>query len=80
MRGTRPVAEVDQLVGGLLDPEPLGQGRGQQRPRVGDRALVIERHPDLVGHNVGGWHRKGAPAHGWLGFATAIFPGQEPFS
>ena len=26
------VAEVDQLVGGLLDPQPLGQGGGRSRP------------------------------------------------
>jgi hypothetical protein len=28
--GTGPLTEVDQLVGGLLDPEPVGQGGGQQ--------------------------------------------------
>jgi hypothetical protein len=34
-----PVA-AERGLGGLLDPEPLGQGRGQQQPRVGDRALA----------------------------------------
>jgi hypothetical protein len=32
----RPVAKVDQLVGGLLDPQPLGQGGSQQQPGRGD--------------------------------------------
>ena len=54
------VTEVDQLVGGLLQAEPLGERGGQQQPRVGDRALVIEGGVDLVQHDVGGSHRKGA--------------------
>jgi hypothetical protein len=32
----RPLAQVDQRIGGLLDPEPLGQGGSQQQARVGD--------------------------------------------
>jgi hypothetical protein len=76
--GTGPFAEVDQLVGGLLDPQPVGQGGGQQQPGVGDQALVIERRIDLVQHDVGGSHRKGASgSRGMAGFAAAILPGQE---
>jgi hypothetical protein len=41
MAGT--VAEVDQLVDDRLEPEPLGQGGGQQQPGVGDRVVVVER-------------------------------------
>ena len=37
-----PLAQVDQLVGGLLDAQPLGQ-RGRQQPRVGDRVGVVKR-------------------------------------
>jgi hypothetical protein len=33
---TRPLAQVDQLVGGLLGVQPLGQGGRQQQARVGD--------------------------------------------
>jgi hypothetical protein len=32
----RPVAEIDQLVGGPLNPQPLGKDRGQQQPSVRD--------------------------------------------
>jgi hypothetical protein len=59
MRRAWSVAKVDQLVGGLLQPEPLGQGGGQQQPRVGDRVLVIEHDIDMVKNDVGGSHRKG---------------------
>jgi hypothetical protein len=44
----RPVAEIHQLVGGLLDPQPLGQRGGQQQPGRGDRVLVVEGDLDLV--------------------------------
>ena len=30
------LAQVDQLIGGLLDAQPLGQGGRQQQPGVGD--------------------------------------------
>jgi hypothetical protein len=56
---TRPTAEVDQLVGGLLDPQPLCQRGGQQQPGRGDRPLVVEGNIDLVQQHVQGWHRKG---------------------
>jgi hypothetical protein len=29
---TRPVAKIDELVGGLLNPQPLGQGGGSSSP------------------------------------------------
>jgi hypothetical protein len=55
---TRPIAEVDEPVGDLLDPQPLRQGRGQQQPGAGHRTLVVQGDPDLVRHDVRGWHRK----------------------
>ena len=39
---TRPRSEVDELVGGLLDPQPLGHGGGQQQSRSGDRVGVVK--------------------------------------
>jgi len=57
--GTWPLAEVDELVGGLLDPQPLGQGGGQQQPRSGDRVGVVEGDVELV-EGVGGLHRESA--------------------
>jgi hypothetical protein len=54
------VAEVDELVGGLLDPQPLGQGGGQQQASMGDGPRIVEGDIDLVQHDVGGSHRKGA--------------------
>jgi hypothetical protein len=44
-----PLAQVDQLVGGLLDAEPLGQGGGQQQAGVGDGVGVVEADVELVG-------------------------------
>jgi hypothetical protein len=61
MGRTRPVPKIDHLVGDLLDPQPLGQGRGQQQSGAGDRTLVVEGDVDLVQHDMGGWHRKGCP-------------------
>jgi hypothetical protein len=52
------VTEVDELVGGLLDPQPLRQGRRQQQPGASHRPLVIEPDLDLVQHDLRGWHRK----------------------
>ena len=60
VRGAGTIAEIDQLVGGLLQAEPLGERRWEQQPRAGDRVLVIEHDIDLVQHHVGGSHRKGA--------------------
>jgi hypothetical protein len=51
-----PVAQVHQLVGELLDPEPLGQRRGQEQPCGRDRALVVESDIDVVENDVGGSH------------------------
>jgi hypothetical protein len=73
----RPVAEIDQLVGGLLDPQPLGERGGQQQPGRGDRVLVIERDIDLVQHHVRGSHRKGVLRLGDRDcLAAVILPGQ----
>jgi len=54
-----PLAQVDQRVGGLLDPEPLGQGGGQQQARIGDRVGVVKGAVELV-EGVGGLHRESA--------------------
>jgi hypothetical protein len=59
VRGAGPVAKVDQLIGQVLDAEPLGKDSGQDQPGVGDRVGVVERDRKPVG-TVGGWHRKGA--------------------
>jgi hypothetical protein len=55
----RPLAQVDQRIGGLLDPEPLGQGGRQQQARVGDGVGVVEAGVELV-EGVGGSHRERA--------------------
>jgi hypothetical protein len=34
MGGAGPLAQIDQLVGGLLDAQPLGQRGGQQQPAL----------------------------------------------
>ena len=66
--GTGPPTEVDQLVGGLLQPQPRNQRGGQQQPGVGHRPLVVERGIDPVQDDVGRLHRKLPPACGeWLG-------------
>ena len=49
-------AEVDELVGGLLDPQPLGERGGQQQPSVRNGSWIIKRDLDLVQHDMGGWH------------------------
>ena len=40
--------QADQLVGGLGDPEPVGQDGGQQQPRAGDRMVIVERDFEVV--------------------------------
>jgi hypothetical protein len=76
---TWPLAEVDELVGGLLDPQPLGQGGGQQQPRSGDRVGVVEGDVELV-QGVGGWHRESALLSGiTAALAGAILPAQRAF-
>jgi hypothetical protein len=75
---TRTVTQVHQLVGKLLDLEPLGQRRGQQQPRGGDRVVVIEADIDGVENDVGGSHRKGVLRLGVNDcLAAVILPGQE---
>ena len=76
-----PVAQVDQLVGGLLDSQPLRQGRRQQQPGAGDSVLVIEGDIDLVQHHMRGWHRKGVLRLGDHDrLAAVMLPGQEAVS
>jgi hypothetical protein len=55
----RPLAQIDQRIGGLLDPQPLGQGGRQQQARVGDGVGVVEAGVELV-QGVGGSHRERA--------------------
>jgi hypothetical protein len=54
-----PLAQIDHLIGGLLDPQPLGQGGRQQQARVGDGVGVVKAGVSLV-QGVGGSHREGA--------------------
>jgi hypothetical protein len=61
-----PLAQIDQRIGGLLDPEPLGQGGGQQQARVGDGMGVIEGDVELV-QGVEGSHRESALLVGGYG-------------
>jgi hypothetical protein len=73
----RTITQINELVGELLDPEPLGQRRGQQQPRGGDGVIVIEGDVDGVENDVRGSHRKGVLRLGvndWL--ATVILAGQ----
>jgi hypothetical protein len=56
---TRPRSEVDELVGGLLDPQPLSHGGGQQQSRSGDRVGVVKGDVEPV-QVVGGLHRERA--------------------
>jgi hypothetical protein len=73
----RPAAEIDQLIGSLLDPQPLGQRGSQQQPGTCDRALVVERDLDLVQHHMRGWYRKGVLRLGDRDcLAAVILPGQ----
>ena len=44
----RPVANADQRVGRLLQPQPLRQGGGQHQPRVGHSVVVVEPDVDAV--------------------------------
>ena len=76
-------AQADQLVGGRLDAEPLGQGGGQQQPGVGHGMVVIEADLELVQGRlvVVDYHRKGALLRGSNGrLSNAILPGQRAFS
>jgi hypothetical protein len=77
----RPTAEIDQLVGGLLDSQPLGQGGSQQQPGRGDRVLVIKGDIDLVQQHPRGWRRRGVLRLGDRDcLAAVILPGQGTFS
>jgi hypothetical protein len=77
----RPLPKIDQLVGGLLDPQPLRQRGGQQQPGASDRMHVVEGDIDLVQHHVRRWHRKSVLRLGEHDRqAAVILPGQEAFS
>ena len=72
-----PLAEADELVGGLLDTKTLAEGGGQQQPGVGDGVGVVEGDVELV-ERVGGWHRKGALLSWSDGrLSNAILPAQR---
>jgi hypothetical protein len=62
----RPITQIDQLVGGLLDSQPLGQRGSQQQARIGDRVGVVEGDVELV-EGVGGLHRESALLVGGYG-------------
>jgi hypothetical protein len=64
--GAGPIAQVDHRIGGLLDPEPLGQRGRQQQARVGDGVGVVEGDVELV-EGVGGLHRESALLVGGYG-------------
>jgi hypothetical protein len=51
-----PLAQVNQVVGGLLDAQPLGQGGRQEQTGVGDGVGVVEAGVELV-EGMGGSHR-----------------------
>jgi hypothetical protein len=63
MGGASPLTQVDQRVGGLLDPQPLGQCGSQQQAGVGHGVgvvkAVVKADVDLV-QGVGGSHRESA--------------------
>jgi hypothetical protein len=59
VRRTRPLAQVDHLIGGLLDTQPLRQGGRQQQAGVGDGVGVVKAGVELV-QGVGGSHRERA--------------------
>ena len=48
-----PLAQVDQRLGGLLDPKSVGQGGAHQRALLGDGVGVVEAGVELV-EGVGG--------------------------
>jgi hypothetical protein len=74
-----PLAQIDQRIGGLLDPEPLGEGGGQEQASVGDGVGVIKGDVELV-EGVGGLHRESALLVGdTAAVAGAILPGQRAF-
>jgi len=49
-RRARPARQVDRLVDQRLDPQPARQTRRKQQPRIRDRPLVVELHPESVQH------------------------------
>jgi hypothetical protein len=51
-----PLTQIDHLVHGLLDAQPLGQGGRQQPAGVGDGVGVVKAGVELV-QGVGGSHR-----------------------
>jgi hypothetical protein len=62
-------AQVDQLVGGLLDAQPLGQRGSQQQARVGDGVGVVKADVELV-ESMGGSHRESALLAGGYGSSS----------
>jgi len=73
-------AQVDQLVGGLLDAQPLGQGGGQQQAGVGDGVGVVEADVELV-QGVGDPIEKSPPGLGTRQLWQAPFSqARGPFS
>lgn len=66
-------AQVDVLIQEFTKAEPLDQDGGQQKPGIGNQALVIERDIE-VAETVRRCHLEGAPCGETLaGSNTAIF-------
>jgi hypothetical protein len=75
----RPLAQVDQRIGGLLDAQPLGQGGRQEQAGVGDGVGVVKAGVELV-QGVAGSHRERALLVGDMAaLAGVILPGQRAF-
>ncbi len=58
-----PLAQIDQRIGGLLDPEPLGQG-GRQQPGIGEGVGVVKAAVELA---PGGWRTSIENLPSWSG-------------
>jgi hypothetical protein len=79
MGRARPISQIDQRIGGLLDAQPLGQRGSQQQACVGDGVGVVKGDVELV-EGVGGSHRESALLAGdTAALAGAILPGQRAF-
>jgi hypothetical protein len=76
MGRARPLAQVEQLIGGPLDAEALGQGSRQQAG-IGHGVGVVNGDVELV-KGAGGWHRERALLIGsTAALAGAILPAQR---
>jgi hypothetical protein len=71
---SRPLSEIDDLIGEGFDPQPSGQRPGQDETGMGHHMVVIEGHVEPV-ESVGRSHLKSAFLSGTNpGFANRIIP------